>query len=81
MEQNGQEVIKDEYWIFRQCLFECNLRYYCMNCKYREECKSFQRCFEGTIPTEVWRSVSCFEQLIHYVNEWREYQNEQTTKQ
>ena len=62
VEQNGQEVIKDD-------------------CEYKEECKSFQRCFDGTIPTEDWRSVSCFDQLIGYVNDWREYQNEQTTKQ
>ena len=49
--------------------FECNSLWKCINCKHREECKLFQRCFEGAIPSEVWRSVSCFDYLIQYVNE------------
>ena len=66
---------------FFDIVFECNSLGKCINCKYREECKLFQRCFEGDIPSEVWRSVSCFDYLIQYVNDWGEYQNEQTIEQ
>lgn len=43
-------------------------------------CNSQTSC-DGVIPSELWRTVTCFDNLIKYVNEWREYQNEQATKQ
>jgi hypothetical protein len=67
---------------FFDIIFECNSRYTCTECKYRDTCyNEFQRCFNNAIPCELWRSVTCFDNLIKYVNEWREYQNEQTVKQ
>ncbi len=79
--QNGQEVIKDECWIF-DIVFECNSLRNCAECKYKEKCYvKFQRCFDNEIPCGLWMSVTCFDHLTKYINEWREYQNEQTTKQ
>lgn len=63
---------------FFDIIFECNSRETCLVCKYRETCLSFQRCFDTAVPCELWRSVTCFDNLIKYVNDWREFQNEQT---
>lgn len=61
--------------------FECNSRHNCTECKYKEICcDKFQRCFDNAIPGGLWMSVTCFDNLIKYINEWREYQNEQTFK-
>ena len=64
---------------FFDIIFECNSRETCVGCKYRETCYyKFQRCFDGAIPCELWRSLTCFDNLIKYVNDWREFPNEQT---
>lgn len=66
---------------FSDIVFECNSHTSCVKCKYKgNECDKFSRCFDGAIPCKLWRSVTCIDNLIKYVNEWREYQNEQTTK-
>lgn len=67
---------------FPDIIFECNSRYKCEGCRYRKECyNKFQRSFDEALPSELWRSVTRFETLINYVNEWSEYQNEQAVKQ
>lgn len=67
---------------FFDIVFECNLRKTCTDCKYKEICYyKFQICFDNARPWELWSVVSSFDHLIKYVNEWREYQNEQATKQ
>lgn len=43
-------------------------------CEYKETCVLFQRCFDSDIPCELWRSLTCFDNLIKYVNDWREFQ-------
>lgn len=65
---------------FFDIVFACNSQITCVECKYKESCELFQRCFDDAIPCELWRSVTCFDNLIKYVNDWREYQNEQTNK-
>lgn len=67
---------------FFDIVFECNSRNNCTECKYKEICyDKFQRCFDNDLPCGLWMSVICFDNLIKYINEWREYQNEQTVKQ
>lgn len=54
--------------------FECNSRTTCAGCENKETCYIFQICFDSAIPCELWRSLTCFDDLIKYVNEWREFQ-------
>lgn len=66
---------------FFDIVFMCNSRTSCLGCKYKGDgCHKFSRCFNGAIPCELWRSVTCVDNLIKYVNEWGEYQNGQTIK-
>lgn len=64
---------------FFDIVFMCNSQSGCVECEYKGNgCDKFSICFKGAIPCELWRSVTSFDNLIKYVNEWREYQNEQT---
>ena len=79
---NGQEVIKDECWIF-DIVFACNMRTTledCEECRYKEVCDKFQMCFEMP-PDLLWSKMSSNEYLLKCIYEWGEYQNEQTFKQ
>lgn len=66
---------------FFDIVFECNSRKNCGECKYKETCyDKFQRCFDNALPVGLWLSVTCFDDLIKYINDWGDYQNEQTVK-
>ena len=67
---------------FFDIVFMCNSQISCSDCEYKGNgCDKFIMCFDEVIPCELCLSVTRFDNLIKYVNEWREYQNEQTTKQ
>ena len=65
---------------FFDLCFACNIRETCEECKlcrYEEVCDKFQMYFSHC-PSEVWRKVSSFDDILRCVEKWREYQNEQT---
>lgn len=67
---------------FFDLCFVCNIRttyYECEECRYEEVCDKFQMCF-AHCPSEVWRKVSSFEDILKCVEKWRLY-NEQTIEQ
>lgn len=68
---------------FFEIVFACNARTTleeCEECRYEEVCDKFQMCF-AHCPSEVWRKVSSFDDILRCVEKWREYQNEQTIEQ
>lgn len=65
---------------FFDIVFLCNEKETCTLCNCKESCNHFQKCFNGALPCEVWRSVTSFTNLVKYIEDWGEYQNEQTTK-
>lgn len=65
---------------FFDLCFACNIRTTyeeCEECGYEEVCDKFQMCF-AHCPSEVWRKVSSFDDILRCVEKWREYQNGQT---
>lgn len=56
---------------FFDLCFVCNIR--------TKVCDKFQMCF-AHCPSEVWRKVSSFEDILKCVEKWRLY-NEQTIEQ
>lgn len=67
---------------FFDLCFVCNIRTTyeeCEECRYEEVCDKFQKCF-AHCPSEVWRKLSSFEDILKCVEKWRLY-NEQTIEQ
>ena len=66
---------------FFDLCFACNIRTTCEECEeciHEEVCDKFQMCF-AHCPSEVWRKVSSFEDILKCVEKWRLY-NEQAFK-
>lgn len=67
---------------FFDLCFTCNARTTveeCEECRYEEICDKFYMCF-AHYPSDVWRKVVSFDDILRCVEKWRLY-NEQTTKQ
>lgn len=64
---------------FFDICIECNEIFDCEFCKYNAECGNFMECF-GNIPKIIWSTVTSFDDLINYVNKWREYNNGTSVK-
>lgn len=68
------------YVSFFEICFECNeISPDCEFCKYNSECGNFYECF-GYVPKFLWSQVTSFDDLINYVNKWREYNNGTTAE-
>lgn len=67
---------------FFEIIFECNSREYCNGCAYKSTCYGeFKICFDNTIPCELWRNVTSFDDILIGFDKWGEYQNGQTIEQ
>ena len=67
---------------FFELCFACNkVTSYeeCEECRYKEVCDKFQKCF-AHCPSEVWRKMTSFDEIVRSVEKWR-VNNEQTVKQ
>lgn len=62
---------------FFDLCFACNIR--TTYEEYEEVCDKFQKCF-AHCPSEVWRKLSSFEDILKCSEKWRLY-NEQTIEQ
>lgn len=64
---------------FFEIIFECNSCEDCGECPYISICyDEFKICFDNTIPCELWRKVTSFDDILICFEKWREYQNGQT---